>query len=113
MNGGRKNENVISVGIVFHLLILMQQQLNLCMQRWMKRSLSMLCMSRVYNRSLLNQRERERYRTLPNDLSQLGAGASLGLRHYWFDVAGSDNAIDEDKHGYSITRLIFIHKSSL
>jgi hypothetical protein len=71
-------------------------------QRWLNRSVLMLCVDKVYKWSLLNQIEDEKYRTLPDDLSTLGRF----IAHCWFDVAGGDNKIDEDKPDNGIARLI-------
>jgi hypothetical protein len=62
----------------------------------------MLCLSSVYKWSLLNQKEDERYRTLPDDLSVIGHC----IAHCWFDVAGDDNKLDSLKPDNGIGRLI-------
>jgi hypothetical protein len=60
-------------------------------QRWMNRSILMMCVNSVYNWSVENQIEDERYRTLPGNLPKLGRF----IAHCWFDVAGGepDNGI--------------------
>jgi hypothetical protein len=74
----------------------------------MNRKELMMCLSRVYGWSLLNQIDDERYRTLPDDLPQLGRF----ICQRWFDVAGSDNAIDGDKRDNGIAHLIiFIYSN--
>jgi hypothetical protein len=75
---------------------------NVRTQRWMNRMMLMLCVNSVYKWSLSNQIEAEVYRTLPDDLS----GVGHFIARCWFDVAGSDNAIDEDKPDNGIARLI-------
>jgi ankyrin repeat protein len=75
---------------------------NVITQRWLNRSMLMMCLTRVYGWSLINQIEEEKYRTLPDDLSGIG----WFVAHCWFDVAGSDNKIDEDKPDNGIARLI-------
>jgi hypothetical protein len=75
---------------------------NLRTQRWMNRSMLMMCLSRVYGWSLSNQREDERYRTLPDDLPKLGRF----ICKCWFDVAGGDNKVDDDQPDNGIARLI-------
>jgi hypothetical protein len=68
----------------------------------MNRKELMLCLTRVYQWSLLNQIDDEKYRTLPDDLSTLGRF----ICKCWFDVAGGDNKIAEDKPDNGIARLI-------
>jgi hypothetical protein len=66
-------------------------QKNVIIQRWMNRSILMISVNRVYKWSLLNQIDDERYRTLPDDLPDLGRF----IAHCWIDVAGGkpDNGI--------------------
>jgi hypothetical protein len=73
-------------------------------QRWLNRSVLMLSVNRVYQWSIINQIEVERYRTLPDDLSVLGKF----IARCWFDVAGSDkNKADEsDSPDNGVGRLI-------
>jgi hypothetical protein len=62
-----------------------------------------LCLNYTYQWSLLNQKEEERYRTLPDDLSPLGCF----IAHCWFNVAGNDKRkCDTDKPDNGIARLI-------
>jgi hypothetical protein len=75
---------------------------NVRTQRWMNRKILMLCLSRVYGWSLLNQIEDEEYRTLPDDL----AGIGRFVAHCWFDVAGGVNKVDDDKPDNGIARLV-------
>jgi ankyrin repeat protein len=73
---------------------------NVRTQRWMNRSILMMCVSRVYAWSLSNQIEDVKYRTLPDDLPQLGCF----ICKCWFDVAGGGNKDDKPDNG--VGRLI-------
>jgi ankyrin repeat protein len=77
-------------------------QENVRTQRWMNRMVLMMCVSSVYKWSLLNQIEDEKYRTLPDDLPELGSF----ICKCWFDVAGGDNKVDDDTPDNGIGRLI-------
>jgi hypothetical protein len=68
----------------------------------MNRSVLMMCLSRVYGWSLLNQIEADARRTLPDDLSVLGRF----ICKCWFDVAGGVNNMDNDKPDNGVGRLI-------
>jgi hypothetical protein len=62
----------------------------------------MMYLSRLSKWSLLNQIEDERYRTLPDDLPQLGRF----ICKCWFDVAGGVNKVDDDQPDNGVGRLI-------